>query len=90
MKKVLALALIACAALSAAAAAQTASARADATTSLTIYSGREERLVKPLFDRFTQQTGITLNVRPLPPWPACLPASAPPVSAGSARADAPA
>ena len=45
MKKLLALALVACAALAAAAAAQTATARADATTSLTIYSGREERLV---------------------------------------------
>ncbi len=33
------------------------------TTSLTIYSGREERLVKPIMDRFTRDTGIELRVR---------------------------
>jgi iron(III) transport system substrate-binding protein len=33
------------------------------TTSLTIYSGREERLVKLIMDRFTRETGIQLNVR---------------------------
>ena len=33
------------------------------TTSLTIYSGREELLVKPIMERFTKETGITLNVR---------------------------
>jgi len=33
------------------------------TTSLTIYSGRDEALVKPVMDRFTRDTGITLNVR---------------------------
>ncbi len=33
------------------------------TTSLTIYSGREQALVKPIMDRFTKDTGIQLNVR---------------------------
>lgn len=33
------------------------------TTSLTIYSGREESLVKPILERFTKETGIELNVR---------------------------
>ena len=31
--------------------------------SLTIYSGREEELVAPLFERFEEQTGITVEVR---------------------------
>jgi iron(III) transport system substrate-binding protein len=33
------------------------------STSLTIYSGREERLVKPIMDRFTRESGIELKVR---------------------------
>ena len=33
------------------------------STSLTIYSGREQALVKPIMDRFTRDTGIQLNVR---------------------------
>ena len=33
------------------------------TTSLTVYSGRDAALVKPIMDRFTRETGITLNVR---------------------------
>jgi iron(III) transport system substrate-binding protein len=37
-------------------------ARASATT-LTIYSGRDERFVKPAFDKFTELTGIELKVR---------------------------
>ena len=33
------------------------------TTSLTIYSGREESLVRPIMSRFTRDTGIELKVR---------------------------
>ncbi len=36
---------------------------ASQATTLTIYSGREERLVKPLYDRFTRLSGIRLRVR---------------------------
>ena len=32
-------------------------------TTLTIYSGRDQAFVKPLYDRFTKDTGIQLNVR---------------------------
>ncbi|MFI7022389.1 iron ABC transporter substrate-binding protein [Micromonospora sp. NPDC049900] len=31
--------------------------------SITVYSGRNEQLVKPLLDKFTEQTGITVNAR---------------------------
>ena len=40
-----------------------ASASPNGATTLTIYSGREERLVKPLYERFMQRTGIQLRVR---------------------------
>ena len=33
------------------------------TTSLTIYSGRDEALVEPIMERFTRETGIALKVR---------------------------
>ncbi|MCS7008164.1 MAG: iron ABC transporter substrate-binding protein, partial [Gaiellaceae bacterium] len=36
------------------------------STSLTIYSGRDQRLVQPIMDRFTQETGIQLAVRYAP------------------------
>jgi iron(III) transport system substrate-binding protein len=61
MKKLTAAALAATVtALAIAGGAATAPTQA---TSLTIYSGREEKLVKPIMDRFTRDTGIELKVR---------------------------
>lgn len=61
VKKVFVIALAAVvAALSLATVAATAPGQ---TTSLTIYSGREQALVKPIMDRFAKDTGIQLNVR---------------------------
>jgi iron(III) transport system substrate-binding protein len=45
------------------AATPTAGGERAQATSLTVYSGRDERFVKPLYDRFTELTGIRLNVR---------------------------
>ena len=61
MKNVTVVALAAVvAALSLATAAATAPGQ---TTSLTVYSGREQALVKPIMDRFTKETGIQLDLR---------------------------
>jgi iron(III) transport system substrate-binding protein len=61
MKK---LAVLAALVVVAATAAGLTSSPADsARTTLTIYSGREQRLVEPLFERFTRETGIDLEVR---------------------------
>jgi iron(III) transport system substrate-binding protein len=49
--------------VAAAAVAGSAAGRPEATTSLTVYSGRDERFVGDLYKRFTAQTGIQLNVR---------------------------
>ncbi len=43
--------------------ATAAGGRPEATTSLTVYSGRDERFVGAIYKRFKTLTGIELNVR---------------------------
>ena len=44
-------------------AAPAASAAPESDKKITLYSGRSENLVKPLLDKFTQQTGIAVEAR---------------------------
>ena len=62
LRTILVLAVSAALLIAAALAAGVTAARGGGE-SLTVYSGREEKLVKPLYDRFTRATGIQLRVR---------------------------
>ena len=57
------LAAVVIAAVAAAFAAAVASGSPEAVTTLTVYSGRDERFVGPIYRRFTETTGIELRVR---------------------------
>jgi iron(III) transport system substrate-binding protein len=60
MRRIIALALVLAVAGSLAA---VASASTKQSTTLVVYSGRAESFVKPMFDEFTWQTGINVQVR---------------------------
>jgi iron(III) transport system substrate-binding protein len=63
VRKITALSAVALIVLTGVACGDDVGGSGDAGGSLTIYSGREEEYVGPLYDRFTEETGIHLDVR---------------------------